>query len=518
MTGSASQVQLRRDTNANVAAYTGPQGEAIYNTDTKRLHLQDGETAGGTPMAKLSEVVTAARTAVADANYTATATDRIIAFTSLTAARAVQLPAASAFPTGVPLWVIDESGACSGANYIAVNRNGSDTVSGATSATLNAAYAAIALESDGVSKWTVWQGEQNVFASAVGIGTPPDPSNPLSVRAPQALFNAPTDSMRHYLNKVASANDAATIYETSFAAHAQLGLLGDDNFHGKVSPDGSAWKEWLNVDKTTGKPSFPQGMGDGTLAGFRNRLRNGNFSINQRAVSGTVTLAAGAYGLDGVKAGASGCTYTFAQSGIDTAITITAGSLILPIESSMIEGGTYTLSHQGTAQARVWQGTGYTGTGSYATCPQTVLGIAANTQTNVEFSIGTLLLPQFEPGAYATIFERRPPGTEESMCYRYFYIWKGGTYARLFFAYIDSGASCVAVFFLPAAMRATPSVRQFSGMTINNVDASFGMFYGYLGNMLTFALNVTGQPVGTMQQCYVGSSYASGVVELSAEI
>ncbi len=110
------------------------------------------------------------------------------------------------------------------------------------------------------------------------------------------------------------------------------------------------------VNAATGQPTFPQGIAAGAPAGFRNRLRNASFAINQRAVSGTVTLAAGAYGHDGVKAGASGATYTFATSGLDTTITVTSGSLILPIEASLVEGGAYALSHAGTAQARVWQG------------------------------------------------------------------------------------------------------------------------------------------------------------------
>ena len=77
----------------------------------------------------------------------------------------------------------------------------------------------------------------------------------------------------------------------------------------------------------------------------------------------TVTLAPGAYGHDGVKAGASGATYTFAASGLETTLTITAGSLILPIEAGLNEGGSYVASNAGTAPVRVWQGTGSTSSG-----------------------------------------------------------------------------------------------------------------------------------------------------------
>ena len=54
----STQVQLRRDNAANVAAFTGKPGEVIVDTTNNRLCLQDGATAGGIPAAKLSEVVT----------------------------------------------------------------------------------------------------------------------------------------------------------------------------------------------------------------------------------------------------------------------------------------------------------------------------------------------------------------------------------------------------------------------------------------------------------------------------
>ena len=44
-----------------------------------------------------------------------------------------------------------------------------------------------------------------------------------------------------------------------------MGLAGDDDFHFKVSPDGSAWNEAILIDKDTGEVSFPSGVDiDGT--------------------------------------------------------------------------------------------------------------------------------------------------------------------------------------------------------------------------------------------------------------
>jgi hypothetical protein len=52
------QVKRRRDTAANVAAYTGAQGELIVDTTNNRVTVHDGATPGGFPAAKLSEVLT----------------------------------------------------------------------------------------------------------------------------------------------------------------------------------------------------------------------------------------------------------------------------------------------------------------------------------------------------------------------------------------------------------------------------------------------------------------------------
>src|SRR5665213_2272944 len=102
------QVKRRRDTAANLASFIGAQAELLIDTTNNRVQVHDGATAGGWPAAKLAEVLTNRRSAVGDADYTGIATDRTIAFTSLSAARSVVLPLANAFPTGTPLLVLDE--------------------------------------------------------------------------------------------------------------------------------------------------------------------------------------------------------------------------------------------------------------------------------------------------------------------------------------------------------------------------------------------------------------------------
>nr|WP_246775858.1 hypothetical protein [Methylobacterium aquaticum] len=196
---------------------------------------------------------------------------------------------------------------------------------------------------------------------------------------------------------------------------------------------------------------------------FRNRLRNAGFTINQRAVSGTVTLAAGAYGHDGFKAGANGCTYTFARSSGVTTLTISAGTLVQVIEGAlyMTEGGTYTASWLGTALARL-------NGGAYAASPIVANGLTADANLTVEWGTGTLALPQVEPGTRRTVFE--PRDDELRRCLRYYFSSYDGTSPGTTNAWVSfstflltkSAYQTVFSVVLPTVMRAVPSVTFYS--------------------------------------------------------
>ena len=413
------QVKRRRDTQVNVAAYVGAQGELIVDTTNNRVTVHDGVTPGGWAAAKLSEIGSSGssvtKTTVSDANYTVLSTDRVIGIATLTAARTLALPAASAFPAAQTLLIFDKSGAASSSIAVTIAANGSDKIDGSASVAINSAYGFITLQSNGVAKWTILSRSASSLPG-MGIGT--------ALGSQQHTFGlwrlgaVQRNHLQFHPQQVGGGEHRLNAFQDGFSGRAQVGLCGDDNFHFKVSPDGSTWNEAININASTGQPTFAKGIAAGEAVGFRNRLYNASFAVNQRGVSGTVTLAAGAYGHDGVKAGASGATYTFATTGIDTTITITSGSLILPIEAALIEGRRLHALHAGAARARVWQGTGYSGSGSYAATPMTVTGLTSATQTNVEFSTGTVLGRNWSPARSATAFERRPPGYELASCQR----------------------------------------------------------------------------------------------------
>ena len=114
--------------------------------------------------------------------------------------------------------------------------------------------------------------QANLTAQLLGLGgATADATNRLSVNAPAALLNNAGAGIEVTVNKAAAAkaaaaNDAAFAFKTGFSARALIGLLGSDDFSFKVSPDGSTWNTGLTMDRTTGRPTLPQGAVLGGLA------------------------------------------------------------------------------------------------------------------------------------------------------------------------------------------------------------------------------------------------------------
>ena len=186
---------------------------------------------------------------------------------------------------------------------------------------------------------------------------------------------------------------------------------------------------------------------------FKNRIIDGGFTINQRGYTSGTSLSSGSYGHDRWKGGASGGTYTFTQAsaGVNTTITITAGSIIQVIEGANLpEGGTYVLSWTGTAQGKIGAGSfgasGITGT------------ITAGTNTNIEFNTGTCGNVQLEVGSTATSFDYRPYGTELALCQRYCYVTGGSAYSNLFSGFFNTTTDFQGPVVMPVTMRSSPTL------------------------------------------------------------
>jgi hypothetical protein len=101
--------------------------------------------------------------------------------------------------------------------------------------------------------------QANLTAQLLGLGgATADSTNRLSVNTPALLFNNAGAGIEATFNKAVAGNDAAFAFKTGFSARALIGLLGNDDFGFKVSPDGSAFFDALKIDRTNGQMELPQ--------------------------------------------------------------------------------------------------------------------------------------------------------------------------------------------------------------------------------------------------------------------
>ncbi len=105
---------------------------------------------------------------------------------------------------------------------------------------------------------SAWQPALSVIAGLtaiqnlplLGVGTAADATNPLSAKLNNALWTAKTvaeggdGNLRYKLSKESAAKTLSFLLQDNFSGRAEIGLTGDDDFHLKVSADGSTWTEF----------------------------------------------------------------------------------------------------------------------------------------------------------------------------------------------------------------------------------------------------------------------------------
>ncbi len=93
------------------------------------------------------------------------------------------------------------------------------------------------------------QGNAYIYNN-LGIGVA-SPSNNLQVSGSDALFSSDIADFRLSISKKLETDHASVIFQNNFTAHAEVGLTGDNNFHIKISPDGTTLTDALFIDSTT---------------------------------------------------------------------------------------------------------------------------------------------------------------------------------------------------------------------------------------------------------------------------
>jgi len=165
---------------------------------------------------------------------------------------------------------------------------------------------------------SVWTDLMSVLAlqnlPMVGINTAADATNKLAVKSNAILFATletaygGNGDIRFTINKEAPAKTASLLFQDNFSGRAEIGLLGDDNFAFKVSPDGSTYFVAFSIDRTSGRLLPEPGkliataeINLGTIA-----VHSGKFTLTDTAIKSTskllVQLAPGPYTGKGTRA------------------------------------------------------------------------------------------------------------------------------------------------------------------------------------------------------------------------
>lgn len=172
----------------------------------------------------------------------------------------------------------------------------------------------VSVSPDGSTFYSAMAIDKDTGNVAIGAGS--DANNRLLVSGENNLFTS-SGSLRFTFNKGSSSDDAALTFQSGFSARALIGLLGDENFTFKVTPDGSSFFTSFVLDKSTGNVSYE------ALLGAKRTFPN--------IASNTLTVAS-SY----VNIGNAGTINNFA-GGYDGAIVIVQNT----------SGGTVTISNSG---------------------------------------------------------------------------------------------------------------------------------------------------------------------------
>ncbi|RLP25218.1 DUF2793 domain-containing protein [Mesorhizobium sp. YM1C-6-2] len=176
-------------------------------------------------------------------------------------------------------------------------------------------------------------------APLVGVNTAADPANRLAVKSPASLFDEEDGDHRLKINKAAAGDTASLVFQSGYSGRAEFGLAGDDDWHVKVSANGTAWTEALKVDRATGRVSLPAALplGDENQIVTRRHVREtltGNRTYHVRAD--------GSDGNAGLADSAAGAFLTL-QKAFDTICTIDLNghTVTISVGSGSFEGITF---------------------------------------------------------------------------------------------------------------------------------------------------------------------------------
>lgn len=224
------------------------------------------------------------------------------------------------------------------------------------------------------------------------------------------------------------------------------------------------------------------------INGFKNRLINGDFAINQRSFAGGA-LAAGVYGFDRWKAGSGGCNVSL-TSGV---LTHTSGPLVQVIETPNLAGKTITVSVEDPNGSVTVNVDGVTGTITAGAGRRGVsLAVPSGSTGNVTLTLTatgvTYKRVQLEVAGFATAWDQRHVAIEILLCSRYYQ--RPGDEGVRSRAATGQGVSSTGYFcYVFPRMRAAPALTIGTGSTMVRTAIAYPAAYSS-GSTITTTTSV----------------------------
>lgn len=206
----------------------------------------------------------------------------------------------------------------------------------------------------------VWDGDEWIVAGGggsagsvtlLGINATADTTDRLSVKSDASLFSHDdvtpgSGDHRMKISKAAVSDTASVLFQTDFSGRAEFGLAGDDDWHVKVSPDGTTWHEALVADRSSGRISFPNTRMREVLSADRTYYVNASsgFDSNDGLGSGTA-FATIQKAIDVIAALDTSIYAVTVQVAAGTYTTANALKRLVGAGSVVIEGDTSTPSN-----------------------------------------------------------------------------------------------------------------------------------------------------------------------------
>jgi hypothetical protein len=222
----------------------------------------------------------------------------------------------------------------------------------------------------------------------LGVGTTADATNPFSAKLNNSLWVAKTaaeggdGNLRYKLSKESASKTLSLLLQTNFSGRAEIGLTGDDDFHFKVSDDGSTWYEALVLSRTSGQGRLVSPLAIADDASYAAGVGGALQLLANNASAGRVSFASvGAY----ATAGTAG-----AEVGDLVLQTMRAGALT---EAARLLGaGNLLINISGTAAAPAYAFGGDADTGLYRIGANN-LGVAVNAAKVLDICTTYVALP-----------------------------------------------------------------------------------------------------------------------------